>query len=137
MYFANRKLPKLEYRSILFHKRIYHNTFFFQPTSVVNFPSKNSPFTRSVEYKHFLNQPSPHTVVISETTIGEGEPYYPVPNIRNLELYKEYQKLARVEEKRNNVLFVGRLANYKYFNMDEAIRNVLNVFKSHSFFSKN
>lgn len=137
MYFADRKLPKLEYRSILFHKKIYHNTFFFQPNSVVNFPSKSSPFTRSVEYKHFLNQPSPHTVVISETTIGEGEPYYPVPNIRNLELYKKYQKLARVEEKHHHVLFVGRLANYKYFNMDEAIRNVLNVFKSHPFFSEN
>ena len=54
-----------------------------------------------------------------------------------MDVYKKYQKLARAEEKPHNVLFVGRLANYKYFNMDEAIRNVLNVFKSHSFFSKN
>jgi UDP-galactopyranose mutase len=56
----------------------------------------------------------------------EGEPYYPVVNQKNKELYEQYQKLAFSEEK-NNVYFVGRLANYKYFNMDEAIMNALSL----------
>ena len=135
VYFSSSNLPRLEYRSIVFHKTVYYNTNFFQPNSVVNFPSKDVPFTRSIEYKHFLNQPSPHTVVISETTSGDGDPYYPVPNARNRELYAKYQRLARSEEAERHVVFVGRLANYKYFNMDEAIKNSLDIFDSHPFFN--
>jgi len=135
VYFSDENLPRLEYRSIIFHKKIYYNTKFFQPNSVVNFPSKDVLFTRSIEYKHFLNQQSPHTVVISETTSGGGEPYYPVPNARNRELYKLYQRFAHTEEEKRSVLFVGRLANYKYFNMDEAIKNSLDTFNSHPFFN--
>ncbi len=136
VYFSSSNLPRLEYRSIIFHKKTYYNTKFFQPSSVVNFPSKDVPFTRSIEYKHFLNQQSPHTVVISETTSSEGDPYYPVPDERNQELYKKYQHLAHTEEAGRRVLFVGRLANYKYFNMDEAIKNSLDTFNSNPFFTR-
>jgi UDP-galactopyranose mutase len=91
---------------------------------VVNYPGKEHPFTRIVEYKHFLNQNSDHTIIFKEITNDSGHPYYPVPTKKNQELYDKYKALADKEE---NVYFVGRLANYKYFNMDEAIYNALLV----------
>jgi len=121
-------LEKLEYRSIDFNIERIKNMNYFQPNSVVNYPSKDVPYTRIVEYKHFLNQKSNDTVIVSEKTNDKGEPYYPVPNKQNLELYEKYKILAEKEESKN-VFFVGRLANYKYFNMDEAILNSLNFFE--------
>ena len=126
-YFTN--LEKLEYRSIDFHIERIKNMNYYQPNSVVNYPSKDIPFTRIVEYKHFLNQQSKDTIIVSETTNDIGEPYYPVPNKKNLELYEEYKILAKKEEEKN-IYFVGRLANYKYFNMDEAIANSLDFFEN-------
>jgi UDP-galactopyranose mutase len=126
-YFPN--LEKLEYRSIDFNIEIKKNMNYFQPNSVVNYPSIDVPYTRIVEYKHFLNQSSNDTIIVTETTNNTGEPYYPVPNKKNLELYEKYKQLAENEEA-NNVFFVGRLANYKYFNMDEAIMNSLNFFNN-------
>ena len=119
-------LPKLEYRSIDFKIEHRLNTPYFQPNSVVNYPESNVPFTRIVEYKHFLNQQSDHSVIVYETTNDEGDPYYPVPTDRNKELYEQYRQLA---EKESNVYFIGRLANYKYFNMDQAILNALEFFE--------
>jgi UDP-galactopyranose mutase len=126
-YYSNCGFEKLEYRSINFHKQVVNNCHFYQPNSVVNYPSYDVPYTRIVEYKHFLNQQSKDSVIVCETTTDEGEPYYPVLNDRNLELYKKYKDMA---DKEKNVLFVGRLANYKYFNMDQAIHNALNIFKN-------
>jgi len=125
--YFNSDLDKLEYRSINFKIEKYFNVNFFQPNSVVNYPSNDCDFTRIVEYKHFLNQNSKHTVIVSETTTDKGEPYYPIPNCRNMELYEKYKKMAEEEK---NVFFLGRLANYKYFNMDEAIKNSLDFFYS-------
>ena len=124
-YFSN--LEKLEYRSIDFNIEIIKNMNYYQPNSVVNYPSKDLPYTRIVEYKHFLNQKSKDTIIVSEKTNDIGEPYYPVPNKKNLDLYEKYKILAKNEES-NNIFFVGRLANYKYFNMDEAIFNSLIFF---------
>jgi UDP-galactopyranose mutase len=122
-------LPKLEYRSIDFKIDTFKDMNYFQPNSVVNYPNKDVPFTRIVEYKHFLNQQSKDTVIVTETTNNIGEPYYPVPNAKNLELYNKYKLLAANEEL-NGVFFVGRLANYKYFNMDQAILNSLEFFEN-------
>lgn len=124
-YFEKIGYPKLEYRSINFHIEKYYNIPFYQPNSVINYPSKNIPFTRSVEYKHFLSQKSPHTVVVKETTTDDGEPYYPVLNDKNLKLYEMYKELAKKEK---NIYFIGRLANFKYFNMDQAIDNSLKFY---------
>jgi len=125
-YFPN--LEKLEYRSIDFNIEVINNMNYFQPNSVVNYPSNDVLFTRIIEYKHFLNQKSTGTVIVKETTSdNRDEPYYPVPNKRNLELYEMYKELASKEEL-NNVFFIGRLANYKYFNMDETILNSLEFF---------
>jgi UDP-galactopyranose mutase len=120
-------LDKLEYRSIDFDVQVKKNMNYYQPISVVNYPGSEYPYTRIVEYKHFLNQKSEDTVIVTEKTNDVGEPYYPVPNKRNLELYEEYKKLA-TEEESKNIFFIGRLANYKYFNMDEAIANSLEFF---------
>lgn len=121
-YFQNSGLEKLGYRSIEFIEERFKNMNFYQINSVINYPENNVPFTRIVEYKHFLNQHSPHTTIVKEITKDSGEPYYPVPNKRNLALYEKYKELAKLE---NNVHFIGRLASYKYFNMDQAIKNSL------------
>ena len=137
IFFSNRPdggcdLEKLEYRSIDFKIERLVGVKYYQPNSVVNYPELKYPYTRIVEYKHFPNNQgeSNDTVIISETTNDHGEPYYPVPTERNMALYAKYQKLA--EEVRiggRKVHFLGRLATYKYYNMDQAIRAALDMFK--------
>jgi UDP-galactopyranose mutase len=124
------KFGYLKYCSYITDIEIKKNTNYFQPNSVVNYPNKDVPYTRIVEYKHFLNQKSDHTIIVSETTNDKGDPYYPVLNKKNLELYDKYKFLAENEEKNNNVFFIGRLANYKYFNMDTTIENALHIFNT-------
>jgi UDP-galactopyranose mutase len=126
-FYENKGLEKLEYRSIEFIVEKYKNMNYYQQNSVVNYPEIKYPFTRIVEYKHFLNQKSDDTVIVKEITKDDGEPYYPIPNKKNLDLYEKY-KLFTYEEK--NIHFLGRLANYKYFNMDQAILNALNYFNN-------
>jgi UDP-galactopyranose mutase len=115
---------KLEYRSINFVSETV-DAEFFQENSVVNYPGMEVEFTRIIEYKHFGNQKSERTTIVREYTVDEGEPYYPVPNAQNQRIYEEYRKKA---EKLTDVYFVGRLANYKYFNMDQAFKNALDLF---------
>jgi len=124
-YYAHLGWDKLEYRSIDFERQVIRNTEFFQPAAVVNHPTPEVDYTRIVEYKHFLNQASPDTVIFYERSMDIGDPYYPVPNHRNKALYEKYKTMA---VKEYNVKFVGRLANYKYFNMDESILNALQLF---------
>lgn len=129
-YFDATGLEKLEYRSLVFHEERHFNiNAFVLPTAVVNYPGPETPFTRAVEYKHYLHRPSPHSIVVRETATDDGDPYYPVPTARNQALYAKYKAMAQEE---TDILFVGRLANYKYFNMDQAIDNALNMFYDHS-----
>lgn len=121
-YFAQAGLPKLEYRSINFVEEVHDMEGHYQPNSVVNWPSGQVDFTRIVEYKHFLDQKSDKTVIVKEYTTDNGDPYYPVPNEENRALYNKYKALADGEK---GVKFIGRLASYKYFNMDQAIRAAL------------
>ncbi|XP_076086960.1 UDP-galactopyranose mutase-like [Mytilus galloprovincialis] len=93
-FFTNVCYPKLEYRSVNFEIQRLKNTTFFQPCAHVNHLGPETPFTRIIDYKHLLNQDSPHTTIISETTCSDGDPYYPVPNKRNMELYEQYKALA-------------------------------------------
>lgn len=118
---------QLEYRSINF----VHETLdqeYFQENSVINYPNEEK-FTRIVEYKYFTGQKNQKTTIVKEYTTEEGEPYYPVPNPRNAEIFSQYQAAA---DQLTNIYFVGRLANYKYFNMDEAFKNALNLFYQHN-----
>ena len=130
-------LPPLEYRSIRFEKERLSDVGLYQCNSVINEPGKDVEYTRTVEYKHlpYNDRKSPHTTIVREYTMAEGEPYYPIPNQRNLDLYQEYLKQA-VEEEKNNVIFVGRLANYKYKNMNEAILDALVLFDERVFLTK-
>ncbi len=126
-YYASYGYPKLEYRSIKFETEYLETDYYYQINSVVNYPSSNEPFTRIIEYKHFLNQNVPNkTTIVKEYSIDEGEPYYPVPTDKNKKIYELYKELAEKDEK-NGIYFVGRLANYKYYNMDAAIENALNI----------
>jgi len=133
-YFAQQGMPKLEYRSIIFKEEWVPEPAdgFFQPAMVVNYPSPDVGFTRIVEYKHVPNQPEnvkrgevKGTLLAKEFSSATGDPYYPVPNPENNKLYERYRALA---EKEPGVAFVGRLASYKYFNMDQAILNALEMF---------
>jgi len=124
-YFASLGHEKLEYRSINFHIERLMNYGFYQPNSVVNYPGPEVDFTRIVEYRHFLNQKTKNTVIVKETTTDKGDPYYPVLNERNMTLFQKYKALADKEE---GVHFIGRLANYKYFDMDAAILNALEYY---------
>lgn len=131
-YFEKSGLEKLEYRGIEFKIEKHFNVNgYVLPNSVVNYPDDNVQFTRIVEYKHFLQQDTPHSVTVAEFSKDMGpndDPYYPVPNPRNQALYEKYQDLAEQTENAGNVHFVGRLANYKYFNMDATIVNALDMF---------
>jgi UDP-galactopyranose mutase len=122
-------LPKLEYRSIDFNIKKLFNINYFQQNSVINYPLNDTEYTRIVEYKHFLNQQSKHSIIVYETTNSNGEPYYPVPSKRNIDIYKLYQEKAIEYEEKYNYIFLGRMATYKYINMDEAINISLNRFK--------
>ncbi len=117
---------KLEYRSINFVSETV-NKDYFQENSVVNYPGMEVDFTRIVEYKHFGNQQSAKTTIVREYTVDTGEPYYPVPNKKNRRIYERYKHEA---DGLKDIYFVGRLANYKYFNMDQAFKNALDLFKS-------
>lgn len=117
---------KLEYRSINFVSETV-DAEFFQKSSVINYPGQEVAFTRIIEYKHFGNQKSEKTTIVREYTTDEGEPYYPVPNAKNQEIYEKYRDEAATV---SDVYFVGRLANYKYFNMDQAFKNALDLFSS-------
>ena len=118
---------QLEYRSLRFERiAVMNHVGTVQPVSVINYPSAEYEYTRIIEYKHLLHQQSPHTVLFREYPSDTGEPYYPVPSKRNMDLYESLRKRAGEIP---NVVFVGRLANYKYINMDQAIDNALSVFE--------
>ena len=127
-YFSDSGYEKLEYRSIDFVFEIHENMNYYQTHTQVNYPNFDEKFTRITEYKHPYNQNSKHTIITKEYSNSHGDPYYPVLNDKNLELFEKYRKMSIEETKNNNIHFVGRLANYKYFNMDQAIKNSLDYF---------
>jgi UDP-galactopyranose mutase len=117
----------LPYRSLSFEHRpmavAYH-----QPCVQINYPNDHA-WTRSVEIKHVTGQAHPHTVVCYETPRATGEPYYPVPAPESQRLYERYRELAEAETRHERVYFCGRLAQYRYFNTDEAILEALSCFE--------
>nr|WP_232464895.1 UDP-galactopyranose mutase [Bordetella genomosp. 8] len=111
----------LPYRSLVFRHETYDQAQ-FQPVGVVNYPAEDVPYTRITEYKHLTGQHHPRTSVTYEYPSADGDPYYPVPRPENAELYRRYQALA---DERPHVLFVGRLATYRYYNMDQVVAQAL------------
>ncbi|MFO0879530.1 MAG: UDP-galactopyranose mutase [Gemmataceae bacterium] len=125
-YFGHRLGP-LPYRSLQFDF-MPARTEFFQPCVQINYPNDH-PWTRTVEIKHVTGQKHPETVVSFETPRATGEPYYPVPAPANRLLYERYRLLAEEETRTRQVYFCGRLAQYRYFNTDEALLEALACFE--------
>jgi UDP-galactopyranose mutase len=115
---------KLPYRSLEF-KHETHNVERYQEAPVVNFPNEQL-YTRITEFKFLTGQEHPKTSIVYEFPQSEGDPYYPVPRPENQEMYKQYRALA---EAMPNVHFVGRLATYKYYNMDQVVAQSLTLYK--------
>ena len=114
---------KLPYRSLKFeHETV--NEEQVQPVAVINYPNEHL-YTRVTEFKHLTGQEHKKSSVVYEYPMSEGDPYYPVPRQENAELYKKYQALA---EGTPDVHFVGRLATYKYYNMDQVVAQALAVY---------
>jgi UDP-galactopyranose mutase len=119
------RFGKLPYRSLKFdHQTLEQEQF--QPVAVVNYPCEEVPFTRISEYKHLTGQESPVTTVTYEYPSAEGDPYYPIPRPENQELFKRYEALA---DATGGVTFVGRLATYRYYNMDQIVGQALATFR--------
>jgi len=116
---------KLPYRSLKFDHRTLDQEQ-FQPVAVVNYPSEDVPYTRISEYKHLTGQQHPRTTITYEYPSAEGDPYYPIPRPENQELFKKYEALADATE---GVTFVGRLATYRYYNMDQIVGQALATFR--------
>ena len=115
---------KLPYRSLEFKFETVDKDV-FQPTGTVNYPN-DQLYTRITDFKYLTGQKHPKTAVVYEFPKAEGDPYYPVPRPENAELYKKYQQLA---SSMTNTYFVGRLATYKYYNMDQVVAQALTTFK--------
>ncbi len=115
---------KLPYRSLEFKFETIDKKV-FQPTGTVNYPNEQL-YTRITDFKYLTGQVHPKTAVVYEFPKAEGDPYYPVPRPENAELYKKYQQLASTTK---NTFFVGRLATYKYYNMDQVVAQALTTFK--------
>jgi len=119
------RFGKLPYRSLKFdHQTLDQEQF--QQTGTVNYPSEDVPFTRISEYKHLTGQVAPVTTITYEYPSAEGDPYYPIPRPENQELFKRYEALADETE---GVTFVGRLATYRYYNMDQIVGQALATFR--------
>jgi UDP-galactopyranose mutase len=118
------RLGKLPYRSLKF-RHVTLDKEWHQPVAVVNYP-QTEKFTRVTEYKHLTGQFHPQTSITYEFSSDTGDPYYPVPRAENQELYKRYEALALATR---DVWFVGRLATYRYYNMDQVVGQALATFR--------
>ncbi len=122
-YFFDYKYGKLPYRSLRFESETIEQEY-FQEVAVVNYPN-DYDFTRITEFKHMTLQKHPKTTIFREYPESEGEPFYPMPMDEALYIYHKYQEEAR---KLESVYFIGRLAEYKYYNMDQVVKKALEVF---------
>ena len=119
------RFGRLPYRSLRFEHKVLEEER-HQPVAVVNYPDPSVPYTRITEYKHLTGQVHPRTSVTYEYPSAEGDPYYPIPRPENQALYKKYERLA---DSTAGVTFVGRLATYRYYNMDQVVGQALATFR--------
>lgn len=121
--FFNYCYGKLPYRSLEFKHETYDEEQ-FQSAPVVNYPNEQA-YTRITEFKYLTGQEHRKTSVVYEYSQAEGDPYYPIPRPENTEIYRKYKSLA---DAHSNVHFVGRLATYKYYNMDQIVAQSLTTY---------
>lgn len=120
------RFGKLEYRSLKFETEVVE-TDNYQGVAVVNYTDRETPYTRIIEHKHFEFGTQPKSVITREypVTWSEGlEPYYPVNDEKNQDLYRKYAELAEMEDR---VIFGGRLGEYKYYDMDKVIESAMKM----------
>jgi UDP-galactopyranose mutase len=123
-YFGHR-YGRLPYRSLRFeHATLPRERH--QEVAVVNYPDEAVPYTRITEYKHLTGQVAPVTSITTEYPAADGDPYYPIPRPENQALFKRYELLALAEP---GVVFVGRLATYRYYNMDQVVGQALATYR--------
>jgi len=123
-YFGYR-FGKLPYRSLHFRHETVDQEW-YQPVAVVNYPSEEVPYTRITEYKHLTGQQAAKTSLTWEYPAPAGDPYYPIPREENQALFKRYEALAIAQ---TDVTFVGRLATYRYYNMDQVVGQALATYR--------
>lgn len=107
--------------------RFEHETLdmgYYQPVSQINYPN-DYDFKRIVEIKHATGQKHNKKTIVREYSCSEGDPYYPIPNSQNHEIYDKYKADA---DRLKDVYFVGRLVEYKYYNMDEVVKKAFDLF---------
>ncbi len=114
---------KLPYRSLRFDHQT-HDCPTFQSAAVINYPNEHA-YTRVTEFKYLTGQVHPKTSVVYEYPVSDGDPYYPIPQPQNAALYAQYKALADAVP---DVHFAGRLATYKYYNMDQVVGQALALF---------
>jgi UDP-galactopyranose mutase len=108
---------KLPYRSLKFEPAHFSKTEQYQPVAVVNYPNEQA-FTRITEFKHLTGQRCSGTSIAREYPRRDGDPFYPIPTSENRARYLRYRSMA---DKLRSITFIGRLAEYKYYNMDEVV----------------
>jgi UDP-galactopyranose mutase len=123
--FFDYRFGPLPYRSLRFEHQT-HDTEQFQPAAVVNYPNEHD-YTRITEFKHLTGQKHEKTSIVYEYPTDYGEPYYPIPRPENAALYERYRVLASAT---TGVYFCGRLANYRYFNMDQVVAQALHMYRN-------
>lgn len=122
--FFGYRFGRLPYRSLRFDHQTLDQEW-LQPVAVVNYPQQE-PYTRVTEYKHLTGQNAPVTSITYEYPSATGDPYYPVPNDATAAIYRDYDALAHTL---GNAWFVGRLATYRYYNMDQVVAQALATFR--------
>ncbi|MDY0747552.1 UDP-galactopyranose mutase [Paucibacter sp. R3-3] len=122
--FFDFRFGKLPYRSLKF-EHVTRQQEWVQSVGTINHPNDYG-YTRVSEFKHLTGQRHPCTSLVYEYPMADGNPYYPIPRPENTELYRRYEREA---EALNEVSFVGRLATYKYYNMDQVVGQALSLFK--------
>jgi len=114
---------QLPYRSLRFEHQT-HDRAQYQPAAVVNYPNEHA-YTRITEFKYLTGQEHPKTSIVFEYPQSEGDPYYPIPQQKNADLYAKYKAMA---DALPDVHFAGRLGTYKYYNMDQVVAQALTLF---------
>lgn len=125
--YFNYQYGHLQYRTVTFETELLEGVENYQGNAVVNYTDAETPYTRIIEHKHFEYGTQPDTVISKEYSKEwqpGDEPYYPVNDTRNMELYARYKALADMQE---NVIFGGRLAEYKYYDMHKVIERAMEV----------
>lgn len=127
--FFDYQLGELDYRSLHFEHELHESECNIQGCAVVNYPELDIPWTRIIEHKHFTGVDTEFSVITKEFPSDydrDKVPYYPINDVRNTELYNRYYELSKLLP---NYIFGGRLAQYKYYDMDKTIESAINRFK--------